>query len=193
MKRATAPLARNIAFLAAALAVPGACDAPDPELDIDEDVGVLDAEALDEAEELGIDPAELEEMIEGLYAEDPEGEPISHTKIQSTIQELTRYPEKGRVVIFKAESDIVGYALIIFYWSNEYGGNILHIDELYVKKAWRNQGIATQFFAALPLAEMPSVKALQLEVTPSNLHAQTYYERLGFQASTNVHLVQTMA
>jgi ribosomal protein S18 acetylase RimI-like enzyme len=134
--------------------------------------------------------SELESMMHGLYTEDSEGEPMHRDKIQATIRELTQYPEKGRIVVFTVASDIVGYALVIFYWSNEYGGHILHIDELFVKSAWRGQGIATRFFSALPLAGMPSPKALQLEVTPSNPRAQAYYEQLGFQVSVNAHLVK---
>ena len=134
--------------------------------------------------------SELESMMHGLYSEDPEGEVINRDKIQATVRELTQHPEKGRIVVFTVASIIVGYALVIFYWSNEYGGHILHIDELFVKNAWRGQGIATRFFSALPLADMPSTKALQLEVAPSNSRAQTYYKQLGFQASANAQLVK---
>jgi ribosomal protein S18 acetylase RimI-like enzyme len=135
----------------------------------------------------------LEVMVEGLYREDPEGEPLSRDKIRSTVQALTEHPEKGRIVIFAMDADIVGYAIVIFYWSNEYGGDIVHIDELYVKPAWRNQGIASRFLVALPFRDMGAAKGLQLEVTPTNLQAQAYYHRLGFRPSVNTHLVKNLS
>ncbi len=136
------------------------------------------------------DLPELAQMIDGLYAEDPAGEPMTRDKIHATVRELTQHPAKGRIVVFTVEQHIVGYALVIFYWSNEYGGNVVHIDELYVKGPWRNQGIATQFFAALPLWEAATTKALQLEVTPSNARARAYYQTLGFVPGPNAHLVK---
>lgn len=95
------------------------------------------------------DLSELEQRMGRLYAEDPEGEPITRDKIWATVQELTQHPAKGRIVIFNVEQAIVGYVLAIFCRSNEYGGNIVHIDALYVNGPWRNRGIATQFSADL--------------------------------------------
>jgi ribosomal protein S18 acetylase RimI-like enzyme len=68
----------------------------------------------------------------------------------------------------------------------------VHIDELYVKAPWRNQDIASQFLADLPLQEPPGMKALQLEVTPANERARILYQRLGFVLSPNTHWVKKM-
>ena len=134
------------------------------------------------------DLAELEQMMFGLYAEDPEGESLTGEKIIATVDEFAQYLEKGRIVMFTVEQMIVGYGLVIVYWSNEHGGNILHIDELYVKPKWRGQGLATQFLITLSESEPATTKALQLEVTPSNPRALAYYRRLGFVPSSNTHL-----
>jgi ribosomal protein S18 acetylase RimI-like enzyme len=139
------------------------------------------------------DLPELEQMMGKLYAEDPEGEPITRDKLCATVQELATHPAKGRIVILTVEQAIVGYALVIFYWRNEYGGNIVHIDELYVKGSWRNRGIATQFLADLQHWDSATTKALQLEVTPSNDRAYAYYQKLGFVPSPNTHLVKKAA
>lgn len=132
--------------------------------------------------------ADLEPMMLELYREDPDGEPMTRAKIYGTIQELTRHPDKGRIVIFAVGRAVVGYAIIIFFWSNEFGGNILYVDELYVKSDWRNRGIATQFFEHLAGAWPEAARGLKLEVTPSNKRALAYYRRLGFQPSENIHL-----
>lgn len=140
------------------------------------------------------DASELEQMMLALYREDPEGEPLTPAKIWRTLAELRQHPEKGRILMFWVEEMIVGYGLIIVYWSNEFGGNILCIDELFVKTEWRNQGIATQFFAILPVNPLfECVAGLQLEVTPSNARALRYYQRIGFQTSLNAHLVKRSA
>ena len=134
------------------------------------------------------DLSEVEQMILGLYKEDVYGEPITLEKIRETFYELTQNPEKGRIIVFTLDCEIIGYAILIFYWSNEFGGNIIVIDELFVKPALRNQGIATQFFEYL--STQWQAKALQLEVTPSNPRALRYYQKLGFSISKNTHLIK---
>ena len=91
------------------------------------------------------DLAELEQMILALYREDPPGEKMSLKKIRRTVQELLSHPEKGNINIFCVDDTVVGYAIVIYYWSNEYGGNIASIDEFYVKPLWRGKGIGTSF------------------------------------------------
>jgi len=130
-------------------------------------------------------------MIHELYGEDPSTKRITDKKISQTIRELRCNPNKGKIVVFAKENVIIGYSILIFYWSNEYGGDVLHIDELYVKPEHRGYGVATQFFRKLLRSEHGAV-ALQLEVTPSNKRALNYYKRLGFKKTRNLHLIRTI-
>ncbi|KPU27091.1 hypothetical protein TR13x_06765 [Caloranaerobacter sp. TR13] len=138
------------------------------------------------------DRAEVEEMIIALYAEDPDGEIICKEKIMMTFKHLFKHPEKGKIIVFEEQSKIVGYSVLIFYWSNEYGGDIVHIDELYVKPNWRNQGIATRFIEFISKCFMDRAIALQLEVTPSNKRAFDYYKKIGFMRTKNIHMIKKL-
>jgi GNAT superfamily N-acetyltransferase len=130
---------------------------------------------------------DLLEMIRSLYREDPEGEPINEEKIRRTIAESRSYPEKLSIYMLSSGNVNVGYAILVYFWSNEYGGNIIFIDELYVKEPYRSQGIGTEF---LSFAERIKNKvALQLETTPGNSRALAYYKKLGFVPSRNTHLM----
>ena len=124
-----------------------------------------------------------------LYHEDPSTEKITDKKISLTFRELSNDPNRGRIVVFEKAKAIIGYALLIPYWSNEYGGNILHIDELYVKPEHRERGIATSFLKRMLLAKHEAV-ALQLEVTPTNRRVRNYYRKFGFKKSKNLHLIR---
>lgn len=128
-------------------------------------------------------------MIFALYREDPDGEIMDEEKIDKTIRELNRYPEKGTIYIFENEDGIIGYALVIFYWSNEFGGNLLNIDELYVYPTWRNKGIATKFFEFLFDIYERKVSGFCLEVTQSNRRALDYYKRIGFKEKDNINMI----
>ena len=44
-----------------------------------------------------------------------------------------------KILLFKQHRKIIGYALLINYWSNEYGGDIVYVDELFVKESYRSK------------------------------------------------------
>jgi len=136
------------------------------------------------------DYSELLSMVLELYSEDPEGEPITKEKIRNTISELNRNSSKGEIYVFEKDNEIIGYSILIFYWSNEFGGNILNIDELYMKENWRNQGICTRFLNKIFKKFSNTVAAFQLEVSPSNERVRNYYLRLGFSKAENLHLIK---
>lgn len=82
----------------------------------------------------------------------------------------------------------IGYAILVYFWSNEWGGNILVIDELYVVENCRGKGVATEFLSYA--GNFENIVALQLETTPSNQRVLEYYKRLGFLPCQNTHLIK---
>jgi GNAT superfamily N-acetyltransferase len=120
-------------------------------------------------------------MIKALYAEDPSGNKMNEEKIDKTIIYLKSHSESGKILLFISNGVIVGYSIIIYYWSNEYGGFILLLDELFVKEEYRNQGIGSAFISHLVTDETAFCKAIFLEVIPSNEHAMRFYNRIGFE------------
>jgi len=138
------------------------------------------------------DLPELEQMTLALYREDPSSEGMTPEKIHQTVQELKRRPERGEIQVFWCGETVVGYAILIHYWSNEYGGNIEMIDEVYVKPPWRGKGIGSAFLEHLGHNAGASVKGLQLEVTPRNNRANALYARHGFRPAKNQHLFKKL-
>lgn len=131
------------------------------------------------------DLPELESMALDLHAEDVGSEAMSVEKVHRTVRELTSRPDKGRILLFRVAGEAVGYAIVIHFWSNEYGGDILDIDELFVKPAWRGRGIGAAFIRHLIDRAGASVVGLQLEVSPANTRAAGFYGREGFAPAPN--------
>lgn len=124
-------------------------------------------------------------MIYKLYAEDPEGEPMSQRKIDMTIEQVKACPDCLRIYLIEnEEGEIIGYAMIQLIWSNEWGGLTANIDEMYIVESARGQGVGTAFIEIVPKL-IPDVNRVTLEVTPSNKKALQLYERLGFKAVDN--------
>lgn len=133
---------------------------------------------------------ELEEMVLALYAEDPSGEAITRDKVRRTAAELLARPDKGRIVLLDVGGQTIGYAIVIPFWSNEYGGDIATIDEIYVRPPWRGSGIGSDFLEHV--AAHWGVVALRLEVTPRNERARALYLRCGFEPDVNRHLFRKL-
>lgn len=132
-----------------------------------------------------------------LYAEDPSGETIDTARVRATLAALRAEPVRGRAVVLEVDGAVRGYAFLVAFWSNEYGGELCEIDELYVDAPLRSQGHAGALFAALAALGPGAADddaalwprrpvALGLEITDGNARARALYERLGFAAKNRV-------
>lgn len=129
-------------------------------------------------------------MNERLNLEDPgETMPFDAAMMRSTLAEIEINPTRGTVAVLDIAHKIFGYALLISFWSNEYGGEICAIDELYVEPEVRGRGFASQFVEMLASGNNPiwprRTAAIVIEAYRTNPRAKALYERLGFQASPN--------
>ncbi len=124
-------------------------------------------------------------MIFHFYEEYDPIHVITKESINDTIIHLTNHPENGSIqTIYDAENNLVGYAILIKYWSNEYQGYLLFIDELYILPDKRSLGYGR---ACITLIEKTfhDIQALALEVSPKNTRAQALYLQLGFLPNKN--------
>jgi GNAT superfamily N-acetyltransferase len=125
---------------------------------------------------------QLLEMMRGLYAEDASDiNSPGETQFRHTIKVLLEKPDRGQIVLFNEHQTIQGYALLIPYWSNEFGGTLLFVDELFVKPQARSRGIGRRFFEFLSTERPFDALVCALEVSPKNQRARKLYTTLGFE------------
>jgi ribosomal protein S18 acetylase RimI-like enzyme len=124
-------------------------------------------------------------MCMALNAEDPGPAPVRPDQMRRTLIKLREEPNRGRAVVCEVDGRAAGYALLISFWSNELGGDVCNIDELFVAPEYRGRGLATALFDQLSDRGQSlwpvRPAALALEVTPQNERARTLYERMGFR------------
>ncbi|MCC6750117.1 MAG: GNAT family N-acetyltransferase [Deltaproteobacteria bacterium] len=126
-----------------------------------------------------------------LDAEDPFTPRLTSARVAHTLAALRAEPTRGRAVVLEDEGRIAGYALLISFWSNELGGEVCTIDELYVVPALRGRGFGRALIeeAAAGGSVWPQRPvALELEVSPQNVRARALYERIGFSVRRNTYL-----
>jgi GNAT superfamily N-acetyltransferase len=126
----------------------------------------------------------LIKLMQNLSEEDFSGWVATPESIQKTLDHLFLHPDKGSILVFKKEEVIVGYAILINFWSNEYKGNVLIIDELYILPEYRSQGIATAFFNYLSETRYNDSVMLHLEVSEINQRAMDLYYKMGFRMNS---------
>lgn len=130
-----------------------------------------------------------------LDAEDPGVCPADAARMQRTLGLFEHEPGRGRCVVLDEGGSLQGYALLVPYWSNELGGLVCCIDEMYVGPLARGRGRGSDLLTQLSTGTIgfgDSTVALQLEVSPSNSRAQVLYERLGFRQARNATLVRPL-
>jgi diamine N-acetyltransferase len=120
-------------------------------------------------------------MMRELYDTDAPDLKVDQSKFPATIDRLLAEPTRGRIVLFMRGERLVGYGALMPYWSNEFGGMVVVVDELLVEKEFRRQGIAREFFAFIEATRPFDAAAFMLEVSPNNPRARALYEALGFE------------
>jgi ribosomal protein S18 acetylase RimI-like enzyme len=131
------------------------------------------------------DDDDIVSMCMALNAEDPGPAPVSPQQVRCTLTKLREESHRGRALVCEVDNRAAGYALLISFWSNELGGEVCIIDELFVAPAYRGRGLATELLMILAENEQSlwpaQLAALALEVSPGNERARALYERLGFR------------
>jgi len=129
--------------------------------------------------------ADLLTMMHGLHSEDKGESFVDESRFPLTIDFFLANPSRGRIVLFREGDALRGYALLVPYWSNEFGGPLVVVDELFVTPEARNRGIARNFFRSLGKERPFEAVALALEVNPRNSGALRLYQSLGFACRRN--------
>ncbi|MBE9004499.1 GNAT family N-acetyltransferase [Fortiea sp. LEGE XX443] len=102
--------------------------------------------------------------------------------LRSALSQLLSDESMGRVWLIQDHNQTIGYVILTFGYSLEYGGRDAFIDELYIEPAYHGQGIGKQIIKFLEeVCIFLNVQALHLEVERENTSAQGFYRRVGFK------------
>ena len=126
------------------------------------------------------DRAEYLAMSHAFYQTDAVMHPIPLSHIEATFEELMASDTYASAYICEAEGAVVGYALLAKTFSQEAGGLVLWVEELYVTPSCRGSGCGKAFFEMLMSSLKADVKRVRLEVERDNEHAVRLYKQYGF-------------
>ena len=105
---------------------------------------------------------------------------IPKENIEKTFSLLIGTSPCAGCFIFEKEGKRCGYALLAKTWSQEAGGEVVWIEEIYVLPEFRSKGLGKEFFSFLDKHYNGRAKRFRLEVEDDNENAIRLYQNLGF-------------
>lgn len=96
----------------------------------------------------------------------------------------------GRIWLVRCGGAVVGYAALTYGYSIEFQGRDAFVDELFLLEKARGQGIGSVVLGRVKAeAAAMGLVALHLEVARNNRQARRLYERWGFEAREQFHMM----
>lgn len=122
----------------------------------------------------------LVDLMTGFYRESAFSLQPESTK--AAFMKLLSDPALGRVWICEQNDEAIGYIVLTFGFSMEYGGRDAFVDDLFVRSEFRGRGLGKQLLDTLVRQCVRlDVRALHLEAGRSNDRAHALYRSFGFR------------
>ena len=118
-------------------------------------------------------------MAKAFYESDAVLEKVPAENFEITFDLLLTQNPYAKGYVFEEKGKILGYALLAITHSQEAGGQVVWVEEIYLKPEARGKGYGHAFFQFLEEA-FPRAKRFRLEVEMENEKAVALYKKLGF-------------
>ena len=138
-----------------------------------------------------ITPADREtylQLAHDFYHSEAVLHPVPDAYLERSFDEMMRSEEYLIGLIFEYEGKTAGYALLNRSWSQEGGGIVVWIEEIYVLETYRGLGLGHELFAQLE--SIAPASRYRLEIEPDNARARKLYCSMGFEALDYAQLVK---
>lgn len=122
------------------------------------------------------------------YASEAVLHPVPDQYHLNTFQEMLRSDVYAEGYLFEADGETAGYGLISKTFSQEAGGLVIWLEELFLLPEYRSHGIGREFFRYLE--ENGKMARIRLEVEEDNVRAVALYEKLGYQSLPYLQMIK---
>lgn len=127
------------------------------------------------------DRYEFLKMAKDFYKSDAVMHPIPDKNFENTFDEVLSNSPFATSYIAEKNGNAQGYALLSFTYSNEAGGMVVWIEELFVKAEFQSKGIGSELLSYIIKKYKGRAARFRLEVEDDNIGAKKLYKRFGFE------------
>ena len=97
-----------------------------------------------------------------------------------------------RGVFVICENEVCGYALLTFTYSNEYGGKVMEIDEIYIRDEFKRMGLANYFISAIIAEYEHDVVYVEVVMREDNEAAISLFDKFDFTPNEYLIMHKTL-
>ena len=126
------------------------------------------------------DKIDFIKMCMDFYNTDGVDHSIPVSNMEKTFNILMEGLDFAKAYVCEKNNKTVGYILLALTYSNEAGGMVVWLDEIYVKPEFRSQGIGSELIDFVIDKYKDNAARFRLEITESNMGAKKLYLSKGF-------------
>lgn len=130
------------------------------------------------------------EMAKEFYHSDAVLHPIPEEHFVRTVEEALDSEAYVGIYLLESEGETAGYGLTAKTFSQEAGGIVIWIEEIYIREKYRSKGLGREFFEFLETKYKDSAVRFRLEAEPDNRRAMSLYEKLGYKKLDYIQMVR---
>lgn len=118
-------------------------------------------------------------MLDEFYHSEAVLHPVPYDNYEYVFKEIVYSKQYMDGYLFTWDNEIVGFTTLAKTVSTEVGGQVIWIEELYIREKFQSRGLGRKI---VPFIEKtyPNVKRIRLEVEKGNDKAIKLYEKIGF-------------
>ena len=126
------------------------------------------------------DKEQYVKMAHDFYHSAAVDKPVPDSYFEKTFDECMRSGEYAKGYILEFEGKTAGYGLTARTFSQEAGGLVRWLEELYILDEYRSKGLGTEFFDYMEQTREEGETRFRLEVEEENVRAISLYKRKGY-------------
>ena len=138
------------------------------------------------------DETDFYTMAEEFYHSDAVLHPIPAEYHRRAFAEMMRSGQYLSGYIFTDGDNTAGFAVTNRMMQHEAGGVMVWVEDLYIRPAYRGQGLGSRFLAWLEEQLRGDAVMLRLETDPENERAQELYYRLGYENLNYLQMIKRL-
>ena len=138
------------------------------------------------------DETDFYTMAEEFYHSDAVLHPIPAEYHRRAFAEMMRSGQYLSGYIFTDGDNTAGFAGTNRMMQHEAGGVMVWVEDLYIRPAYRGQGLGSRFLAWLEEQLRGDAVMLRLETEPENERAQELYYRLGYENLNYLQMIKRL-
>lgn len=115
---------------------------------------------------------------------------VPKENFEHTFRQIVENNPFVRGIILEKDAKQAGYALLSLTYSNEVGGLVVLVEEIFVKPEFRSCGLGKELFEFIEQEFGSTAKRYRLEVTRNNTRAVELYKRMGYEPLDYLQMIR---